>query len=339
MYGLRYFGFKKSNTIFVYFNTVPNKLQSYTNFDVRPVTSMKKLRNELEAFDHIVFHSLYPHYLSLIPRLSGKRLSWVFWGYEYYNYFETNYFERETKRILPRRSIIKYVTRWIRKQQLKKALKKIDFFLFWDRIFYNKLKQKFNLKAEFHEFLYCRSFFEKIELPNEKESKADGFICYVGNSGYLSGNQPDVYKKISSIKNIRTVYSLLAYGNEAEIKRIEQSAKKYLNNHIPIKEFLPFDKYIQMMNNIDIVICYHNRMQALGLIFNAILLKKRLVLNEKNNFKRILKSIGIQTFNLEDIEWFDKKKEIKQLDQNRKLLLQYFNRDRLYHYYSVFSEN
>lgn len=337
MHGLRKFGHQKSNIIFIYFKELPDKLKSFEDFDIRLVSSISQLKDDLKEMDRIVFHSLYPHYLRIIPRLSDKHLSWVFWGYEYYNYFETNLYEPKTKRLVPGRSILKKLAQSFRKFQLMRAMKHIDSFLFWDASFFQQLKSKFQLKAKFEEFLYCRSFLDPIDSEDEKSEIKNKLVCYVGNSGELTGNQPDVYSVLAKTDGIEKVYSLLAYGKSNHIKIIERSASQQLGLlHVPIKEFVPFDEYLQTMNEVDIIICNHNRMQALGLIFNAILLEKILILNPKNHFEKVLSSIGVKVYQLNDIPRLLNKNTSETRLSNKKALLDYFNPARLREYYCTF---
>jgi len=341
MYGLTKLNYQEDNSIFVYFDKVPTKLKVYQrDFKIYPVKKIKNLRKELNNYERIVFHSLYPHYLSLIPKLKHQDISWIFWGYEYYNYFETNQYESETLNFLSKKPLIKKLAIFVRRYQIKSAIKRIDNFFFWDQSFFEFLSKKFNMTANFHEFLYCRSFFDKKEISKPREVSLENPKCYVGNSGYLSGNQPDVYSKLSQTNHVTKVYSLLAYGENRQIRQIERAAEKFIpEKHQPIKEFLPFDKYIQMMNEVDVVICFHNRMQGLGLIFNAILLEKVLVLNKKNNFQKVLNKIGVKTFSLDDIDDLSEKVDKNILIKNKNTLYNYFNKDRLLNYYKVFNNN
>ena len=302
MDGLRKFRRKEENTIFVFFEKIPERLQRYSDLDIRAVSTTSGLLKTLNEFDEITFHSLYPHYLHLIPKLNNKTLNWVFWGYEYYNYFETELYEPLTNKLVPKKSILKMLAQRLRKFQLVTAMKCIDNFLFWDRSFFKKLKKQFTLKAEFKEFLYCKSFLEPITLTNSSPRQSGDCTCYVGNSGDLSGNQPDVFQTLSKTLGITKVYSLLAYGKSKHLKIIENYGDRKLGIiHHPIRNFLPRNQYLNTMNEVDIIICYHSRMQALGLIFNAILIEKILVLNPKNNFTTLINNLGIIIFYLKDL--------------------------------------
>ena len=141
LYALDRFGFAEKPVVFLYFDVLPEPLTPYREkFDIRVTKNIKKLEETLRQFDKIVFHSLYPHYLHLILRLKDKQIGWVFWGYEYYNYFETDNYEPVTQSKIPPRSILKKLTAIYRRNQLKRVFKKIDVFYFWDKHLYEDLK-------------------------------------------------------------------------------------------------------------------------------------------------------------------------------------------------------
>ncbi|MCP4458486.1 MAG: hypothetical protein GY816_10760 [Cytophagales bacterium] len=337
LYGLNHFGLN-GNTIFVYFNELPHVLEEYSNsFELIATTNKSSLLKQLREYDRIVFHSIYPHYLSLFKHLKDKRLEWVFWGYEYYNYFDSDQFEPVTQNLVPKRSLFKRLTTTYIRIQLRKAYKEFDVFLFWDHLFFETLKQRFDMKAEFREFLYCRPFFKKPAPSKLKPSKEGGLHVYIGNSSHLTGNQPDVITALSSVDGISKVYALLAYGwkNHQQII-IDDASKHQFNSFEPITEFLPYEEYLEKMASVDVIICYHNRMQALGQIFNAIILEKALILNEKNNFNQILTRLGIRLFSFKDLNSPDLIRNAEILKKNKEVLLAYFNKDRLRDYYNYF---
>lgn len=205
-----------------------------------------------------------------------------------------------------------------------------------DSIYVNKIlssKAKFIYSPMYLSNVFYRLLDESFFLY---EGGFKNCIVLAGNSTSPSNNHLDVFDKLSSSKlTIKTVFSILSYGKYGEYR--DQVIKKGFEifgfRFNPITEFLEVNRYIELLNNVDIAIFNHERQEAMGVTIQLLSLGKPIFFNPKSPAYKSFKRRGYLVFSISELETF---KDLAYLDMriNRQLLLKEYTLDVLKSFYT-----
>lgn len=119
----------------------------------------------------------------------------------------------------------------------------------------------------------------------------------LGNSSDPSGNHFDAIRFLHNGNlDSNEVYSLLSYGDGDVRKWIIEYGQRLLGNSFhAITDYMNRREYIVFLNEMDIVMMYHNRQQAMGTIMIALALGKPVFLKTKSPIYKLLTSLGIDS--------------------------------------------
>lgn len=253
--------------------------------------------------DKIIIHGLSQpyniYYLFLNPWLL-KKCYWAMWGGDFY------FPEKQS---------------WIKKQ----VIKKMGHFITYIKGDYESAQKWYGAKGEYHEcFMYPSNLYKKYDIKPKKHTTIN---IQLGNSADPSNNHIDILKQLVKYKdeNIQ-LFIPLSYGNEEYAKEVIAYGKEFFGSKfIPLTDFIPFEKYLQFLGEIDIAIFAHKRQQAMGNIITLLGLGKKVYMRNDITPWQLFKDIGVKVFDVENIE-IDLITEEERLD-NQKKIKEYFSEE------------
>ncbi|MGV0829845.1 TDP-N-acetylfucosamine:lipid II N-acetylfucosaminyltransferase [Empedobacter brevis] len=305
-----------------------NDKHKFTNVVVSNSTELKYVRSEnkiiysfddfeesysdiLKEFDVVFFHSLTPFNRRLVNKNKKKVIyCWFLWGFEYYNYWKIeslNLYDHPKKKwsfqefknkliynnstffILNNKLTYKYFKKYY-KDELYDAIQQIDFLAPVLPNEFEKIK-KINTKIKFLPFTY--GYLEKYVGDNLNVDLSLKKDILVGNSADPSNNHISILLKLSQLDLTgRKVIVPLSYsGNEKYKNDVIEYGKKMLgNSFVPLVDFIPLEKYNEIVSNCGIVIFNHKRQQAIGNLIVMGFLGAKIFLNKKSATTDFLKS-------------------------------------------------
>lgn len=129
-------------------------------------------------------------------------------------------------------------------------------------------------------------------LPKEGEP----IKILFGNSSDPNGNHMDAIRYLE--KKIHTpfeVYSFLSYGDSESKEWTIEYAKKHLGDRFhPVTDYMNRPSFVQFVQEMDVVMMFHNRQQAEGNIMTALSLGKPVFMKTKNPQFDMLKRMGVK---------------------------------------------
>jgi hypothetical protein len=137
-----------------------------------------------------------------------------------------------------------------------------------------------------------------------KEKKHTGIKIQVGNSAETSNEHLEIFDKLLKYKdgNI-TIYAPLSYGNQSYARKVIEKGKELFGDKfIPLTEFMPFEKYLEYLGEIDIVIFAHKRQQALGNSIILLGLGKKVYMRNDITPWQFFADISVKVYNIENID-------------------------------------
>lgn len=117
----------------------------------------------------------------------------------------------------------------------------------------------------------------------------------LGNSSDPNGNQIDALHYLRKrVKTDCEVYSFLSYGDpEAKKWIIDYADKHWGGSFHAITDYMDKTSFVNFINEMDVVMMYHNRQQAEGNIMTALTLGKPVFMKTKNPQFDMLKRMGV----------------------------------------------
>ena len=229
----------------------------------------------------------------------------------------------------------------IRKKKTNKdlmlnALRRVDFFCHWIKDDFSKIKEQFNLKLKFINFIYgdvefvTGSFF----LKPLKEKQGENIL--VGNSANITNNHLDIFESLKKFSFLgRKIYVPLSYSKYSisYVDEVVQKGKQMFGkNFIPLLNFVDVETYNSIIDSCGIVFMNHLRSQAGGNVIFSLYTGKKVFMSKKSNMYVFLKNLGLTIFNVDD---FNSKKNhllieltFEEKINNRDLVLKYFSKNK-----------
>ena len=126
----------------------------------------------------------------------------------------------------------------------------------------------------------------------------------LGNSADPSNNHQEMLEKLLPYKNENmAIYCPLSYGVRDYAVQIEKLGGELFGDKFkPLLEFMPFDKYIALLGQIDIAVFAHKRQQAMGNTFTLLGLGKKVFMRSTVTPWKALQDLGIQVFDVEQLD-------------------------------------
>lgn len=213
-------------------------------------------------------------------------------------------------------------------------LKRITAICHWNRLDVDILEKLYNTKVQQKKFCYDVFIDSVTELPERSIKKE--LIILLGNSDTPTNNHLEAFDLLKKFKddNIK-IYCPLSYHKKEYAYFIAKKGEEFFGDKfIPILDFLPVEKYYEMINDVDICFMNHNRTQAAGNILVLIKTGAKIFINSKSTIYKLCKNLGIKVYATDDIlnlsfEELQKNQEKDISLKNYKLFKDYLLRDKL----------
>lgn len=275
-----------------------------TNYEIRPRKNVciidqtiSRLRRalryvwSLNKAEKIILHGLFDEkllwMLALQPWLLRK-CYWIIWGGDLY--------VRE-KNIRERRSILIESIRSF-------VIKRFGHLVTYIEGDYELARKWYGATGKYHaSFVYPSNVYTKRHWNISSEKKLDFVAVLAGNSADPSNDHLEIFKVLVQFKNEIKIYCPLSYGNKEYAEYIAKKGKEIFGSKfVPIMEFMPFDKYSELLEKIDLVIFAHKRQQAMG---NTVTLlgmgKKVFMRSDVTHYEMFIKN-DIKVFDINDFD-------------------------------------
>ncbi|MCT7636397.1 TDP-N-acetylfucosamine:lipid II N-acetylfucosaminyltransferase [Aliarcobacter butzleri] len=299
--------------------------QNKKEFELEDNSYIKTLHNKKEFLkyfiefnkkmykaDKIIIHGLsQPYnivYLFFNPWLL-KKTYWVMWGNDLYSYLKP--------RITFKQKLLEVI--------IKQVIKKMAHFITYIKGDYELAQKWYGAKGEYHEcFMYPSNLYKEYDI---KPKEHDTINIQLGNSADPTNNHIDVLKQFAKYKdeNIQ-IFVPLSYGNEEYAKEvIAYGEELFREKFIPLREFMPFEKYLEFLSEIDIAIFTHKRQQAMGNIITLLGLGKKVYIRSDITPWELFNDIDVQVFDVDDIKIDLIGEQIKK--ENQQKIKEYFSKE------------
>ncbi|MDO8291272.1 MAG: TDP-N-acetylfucosamine:lipid II N-acetylfucosaminyltransferase [Gallionella sp.] len=244
---------------------------------------------QLHQAGKIILHSIFDRnivkLLSIAPWLLRK-CYWVMWGGDLYHY--------------------QFRSRDIKGDRYEKirarVIRKMGHFVTYINGDYELAQKWYGAKGAYHECLmYPSNLYKEYVVPPKKE----GPLCVLlGNSADPSNNHDELFEKLLPFKDESIlIYCPLSYGQAEYADYIAKLGKKLFGDKfIPLLEFIPFEKYLELLGQIDIAVFAHKRQQAMGNTITLLGLGKKVYMRNDVTPWAKFDELGVKVF---DVRKFD----------------------------------
>lgn len=141
-----------------------------------------------------------------------------------------------------------------------------------------------------------------------------------GHSGDPTGNQLDGLHYIKNkLKEANDVYTFLSYGDENCRKWTAEYGQREFGNHFhAITNFMTRPEFVDCLNEMDVLMMYHNRQQAEGNIMTSLVLGKPVFIKPENPQYGMLKRMGVKpVYDVHEMHKVDLREAIRFAQANR----------------------
>ena len=268
-----------------------------SNVSILPynIFSIKKLLGLFKEYDKIFLHGLSGNkYIEISLLLCPSVLSrcyWCIWGGDLYSYKQVN----------------RNIKAKIRNSLRKIIIRDMGHFITHVKGDYELAQKWYSAKGKYHySFMYLSNTFSLNINKNikEKEVKEKKYIL-IGNSGLNTNNHFDILEKLRNFSETNMVIICpLSYAHESnsEYKAmvINKGKELFGEKFIPLTEFMPFEKYLEILDKVDIAIFNHKRQQALGNITTLLGLGKKVYIREEITTWQFCKDHDLKVYSAND---------------------------------------
>lgn len=265
----------------------------------------------------IVCHSLPLSTLLMLPEMPAQpHVIWLGWGYDYYGLlmdaFPEGLFMPDTARLmgrlqprggLPRagsmRSSVLSAARPYAKPSRTElsALQRVDFFSPVLPNEYTLLTQhQPQLRARFIRWNYGTAEDDMSLGTAPRHALGDDIL--VGNSATPANNHLECFASLARQPDLdgRRIVVPLSYGDGdgTYTRHVVQAGQKHFGSRlVPLLDYLPKDRYIEVLTSCGHVMMNHIRQQAMGNLIISGLLGARIHLNRRNPVASWMKKLGL----------------------------------------------
>jgi hypothetical protein len=178
--------------------------------------------------------------------------------------------------------------------------------------------------------MYLSNIFDENKYKRFTPKIRDEILILVGNSADKTNRHEFIFDKLRkfSSDNIKVITPLSYSYRDGYRERIINIGKEIFGEKFyPLTEFLPYDKYLEILFNIDIAIFAHNRQQGMGNLIQLLGLGKKVYLNPETSQWNLLQNLGIKVYDINrDI---DLNINAKELENNKKIVREWFSLENL----------
>lgn len=244
------------------------------------------LIKKMRCADKVILHGLFDiravQILALSPWLL-KKCYWVIWGGDLYEY-----------------QLGSRGTRWLWNEIFRRiVIRRMGHFITHIKGDYELAQKWYGAKGEWHEcFMYPSNLYKEYDLPYKQGGSIN---ILVGNSADPGNNHLEIFKKLEPYKkeNIK-IFCPLSYGLSGYARTIEKVGKEMFGDKfVPLLEYMPFEKYLEMLGQVDMAVFAHKRQQAMGNTITLLGLGKKVFMRRNVTSWALFESLGVKIFDLE----------------------------------------
>lgn len=233
--------------------------------------------------DKIILHGLFSNHLLYLLTIQPwllKKCHWCIWGGDLYVH--------ET----PRKD-----WRWKKNEWFRRfVIKRIGHFVSQIKGDYELAQQWYGANGQWHEcFMYPSNLYKDYAVPPKQ---GDFVNILVGNSADPTNNHAEIFEKLMSYKdqNIQIVCPL-SYGSAEYANQMTKLGKELFGDRFtPLLDFLSFDKYLELLGQIDIAVFAHKRQQGMGNTISLLGLGKKVFLRGDVTAWKFFQELGVKVF-------------------------------------------
>lgn len=267
-----------------------------------------RLLKQTKQYEALMLHFLTPLKAWFAIFSSKKpKLVWFIWGGDYYNAFyslKKNIYQPETKKLIKKHIIHKWITREILAPTLsmifspvKFIAKRIDYSapVFFEE--YELLQKYFNKENKYLPFSYAIIEPDEISIARIKDNKN----ILLGNNSWPTNNHLEILYLLSKFNlEDRKIITPLSYGSRSYSKQVIKKCPMTIRkNFYPLTNFLPKEEYLSLIRSCSIAIFNYSRQQGLGNIIELLANGCKVYLSENTTTWKFLNRIGLTVFSVE----------------------------------------
>lgn len=262
--------------------------------------------------DKIIIHGLSQPYSILFLFFNPwllKKCHWIIWGADLYGYLNP--------KTTFKHKLLEYMK--------SNVIKKMGHFITYVKGDYELAKKWYGADGEYHEcFMYPSNLYTEYNIQIKEHSTIN---IQVGNSASLTNNHLEVFEKLKKYRDEDiNIYIPLSYGDKEYANDIISKGKDIFGDKFkPMTEFMPFEKYLEFLGDIDIAIFAHKRQQAMGNTITLLGLGKKVYMRSDITPWELFKDIDVKVFDVENIDLELFTKEEKQSNQSK--IKEYFSEE------------
>lgn len=302
---------------------------------------------ERKSYNAVIVHglsALTPKLIANIPQ--PTKVGWVAWGYDIYQpifghnslipvshiyHKKTRIYRLHNLFFLLRNELHRCVIRYRNSNSFEDAIERFDYFSGiipeeYQLIKDNKKNTFFKAKAAL--FSYA-DLTQPIKIDNLYQPFSTGNNILVGNSADDTNNHFDIIHLLSrfNLEGKKIIFPLSYAGKETYVMAVVSYGKKKLgDSFVPIKEYMKYAQYLELINSAGYSIYYIERQQALGNIVLSIWNGNMVFLSETSVMYPYFKNRGYYIFSIQHDLFRIEKNEFlteEQKRKNRELLLDF----------------
>lgn len=296
---------------------------------INVVTKISKICKDAQM---VVLYDLNTEKIALANKLSKEvKILWRFFGHELYGRKQKDFLSDNSLELLKQQKTslfnkikMSFSHRFKRSLQIvlfnynynfEEAVKRIDIFLC---LFEEEFKLLNTHFKGLPEFVQIPIFKSEIKLDLHKNTQNKNKLI-IGNSRNAYNNHLDILEITRKHKNLNLVLPF-SYGTKSIYsKKVAEIAES--QNIKVIKDFMPYDAYVNLLKNSAALVSNSYRQMAIGNIQIAIRYGMKLYLNKKNSVYKVLKNHNFHVFTIED---FKHDISLKNLSLSEKEVVQNF---------------
>lgn len=283
-----------------HFNDMKVNIDSNTIFLPKSYSKFKRLlifMYQVNKADKIILHGLFHSdiiYALLLQPWILKKCYWTMWGGDFY------FPEKQS---------------WIKKQ----VIKKIGHFVTYIKGDYELVQKCYGARGKYHEcFMYLSNLYKEYDIKLKEHTAIN---IQLGNSSTKTNNHFEILESLIKFKNDDIkIFAPLSYGAEGEeyaSSIISKGKELFGEKFIPLTEFMPFEKYLEFLGEIDIAIFAHKRQQAMGNTITLLGLGKKVYMRNDITPWELFRDIDVKVFDVEDIKIDLIDEQIKKANQQK----------------------
>jgi len=303
----------------------------------------KKLIGDVSRYEKVFIHCFTLEMYGWVHQHTFNELNWMVWGKELYG--PEFLFEHQTKSLVRKARSAKLaldlrffkIKNFFMNINAANIYSKVDNVLTWIEPEYKyAIKHVKGLKAKHQDFAYTfeydaesisSKFYKKTDYRDKTQNE---LRCILGNSGVASNNHLDAIRKIQKA-DFHTVTVPISYGNKKYIQLLKKEIiRKYSDKNITyLDRFMSFDEYMFFFSQYDAFISNSIRPVGMGNIWMALLMGKIVFMNTKNLVYPYLQSLGVQIFDIDDMEDIEVLLGTIDLDANCRIAVNFLSKSRI----------